>query len=774
VPVSGIEFKMMLWLALISINIQGRNVEGYVSEEVSPVEPMGEKEDGNYRIAPFFGWTAEKQQIVDNYDPQKAKAHLREILRTWNSTLRRVLNDYYASTGDRDAVCVRKSYLGDNCPVEHPLNEKMKSLTASLTSGLDPWLYAEIVSTYEDMERLVEAITDTKKRPKDIKRVLSGYHIAVPNVRVAKKPFSWDGGYTLLDGTNWTTSFVAASTSREYNPTVVAVGGADTLVFAFNVDNCNAWCPGTTTNECVVVGHSYDRGQTMNLDLCLYNTSANLGEVAIGADPYRKTFTVAWTDDYWYPDYDIYAWTFHINNPNINNNGPITVDYSTVSTVTPYVNSEFNWGKPGCQGQWTSSCSCSALDNWIFIGYNKLGGSDNDGDGYRDAIGVRIARSTDCGASYSVVYDGPSRNGSAYDHNQIMLETTNDPRGSSSVCSSSNGGDNTIQAVYTWKSPSSCTDPCSNNYITHLFTDASGSWGGTWAATDVLSGYWKPISQPWMSVARALTSSSMTHLILFESRYSSTDADIRGIHASGMPPGGWSSVFNVDYTTIDSRTPTVHTDARWQWCPGATTSTASYFHTAFYHKCPNTYDGRLCSEPYTSYNNTYRVAVMRAQWSSPESWGPEYCKVNLTYADTIAIPPPPSYSNGGLWQSWWQINGTTFRAHNTYGSAWWFGALWVYLWSSSDWDLEWTILSCLVGNGDDDLSVGEAVSRGDGARVSATDGGILLEGEGRVAVYSPDGRLIRSLTVKGRSKVPLSPGAYFVRTGRSVRKVVVR
>ncbi len=757
-----------------SVSVQGKSPSNYVSEEISPVETLGEKEEGNYRVAPFFGWTVEKQRIVDNYDPHKAKARLNEILRSWNSSLRDILNDYYASTGDKDAVCVRKSHLGDGCPVEHPLNERMKVLTASVTSEIDPWLYAEIVSTYEDMRRLVEAITDDGKGRKDVRKVLADYRLAVPSVRVVKKPFSWEGGYTLLDGTNWNTSAVAASTSMEYNPTVVAVGGADTLVFAFNVNNCNAWCSGTTTNECVVVGHSYDMGQTMILDLCIYNTSANLGEVAIGADPYRRTFTVAWTDDYYAPDYDIFAWTFHVNNPNLNNNGPIVVDFSTVSTVTPYVNAEFNWGEPGCQGQWTSSCSCSALDNWIFIGYNKLSSSDNDGDGYSDAAGVRIARSTDCGASYSLVYDGPSRNGSAYDHNQIMLETTNDPRGSSSVCSASNGGDNSIQAVYTWKNPSSCTDPCSSNYITHLFTDAAGSWGGTWTATDALSNYWKPINQPWMSVARTLSTSAMTHLILFESRYSSTDGDIRGIYANGMPPGAWSSVFNVDYSAVDSRTPTVHTDARWQWCPGATTATASYFHTAFYHKCPNTYDGRLCSEPYTSYNNTYRVAVMRAPWSSPTSWGPEYCAINLTYADTIAIPPPPSYTNGGLWQNWWQINGTTFRANTSFGAAWWFGTLWVYRWSSTDLDLEWTILSCLLGNGDDDLSVGEAVSQSGETFVGTTDGGLLVRGEGRVEVYSPDGRLIKSLTVKGKSEVPLPSGTYFVRTDEGVRKVIVR
>ena len=770
----------MLWLALGYITIDNLKVDVVGAQDTDrrpPVVEVIEDKDPSadvYTVAPKFGWTEEKQRLVDTYDPQKAKAKLQTLAQNWNRYLRRALNDEFVRSGYKEALCERYTALNKPCPKEHPLNEQMKELLSSYASNPDPWTYAEIVTTYEDMNRLVDAILKQNPPHKNLEEAKRNYHLAPVDAQIAKKPFSWEDGISLLDGNQWMSYGVAYTGSYEFNPRVVAVGGADTLVFAFNVNNCNSWCSGTTSNACVVVGHSYNRGLTMSLDFCIYNRSANFWEVAIGADPYRRTFTVAWTDDYYYPDIDIWAWTFYIRNPLSYNIGPNTVDFSGDRTITPYINSEFNWGRPGCMGRWFSSCSCSGTDNWIFVSFTKVGSSDGDGDGYADARGVKIARSTDCGDNYSIVYNGPSRNGSARDNNQIMLETTNDPRSGSVVCASYNGGDNTIQAVYDWKNPSTCSDPCTHNYITHLYTDDARGWGGSWVATDILSNYWKPINQPWLSVARTLNTSSMTHLVLFGSWWSSSDGDIRGIYGSGIPPSGWSSVFNVDFTTIDSRTPTVHTDARWQWCPGATTTTANYFHTAFYHKCPSSYDGRLCSASPSSYNNTFRVAVMRAPWSNPRSWGPEYCNRWGVYADTIAIPPPPSFSNGGLWQNWWQINGTTFRAHSTSGSSWWFGTFWVYKWSSSDYDIYWTLLRCAVGSGDDDLAAGEAKDTYEDVRVSVEGSRLVLSGYGKAQVFSSDGRLVAKTEVKGKGSLSLRPGAYFVRTGNGVRKVVVR
>gem|GEM_PF-6003541 len=71
-------------------------------------------------------------------------------------------------------------------------------------------------------------------------------------------------------------------------------------------------------------------------------------ELAIGEEDYRKIVTVAYTSDYYYPDYDVGAYTFHFSNPSLNYSR--WVDISLTSTLTPYVNAEFNWGQSGCAG----------------------------------------------------------------------------------------------------------------------------------------------------------------------------------------------------------------------------------------------------------------------------------------------------------------------------------------------------------------------------------------------------------------------------------------
>ncbi len=740
---------------MLSLGIQGKGLNFTVGGYKAPSEATPSKEVNDYRTAPFPGWTEVKERLAKNYDPVRAEKEIEDMEKEWNGEYRNLLNLYYEETGGRDAVCARYALKGITCPEEDFLNLRFERLLKEYLLSPSPWAYAEIVSTFEDIKRKVGAIkrgkgSESGKRP-------IRFQVARINETSARKPFAWDDGVVLLDGTNWNTTAVAASTAYEYNPTVVAVGGADTLVFAFNVSDCNSWCPGTTTNECVVVGHSYDRGQTMNLDLCLYSSSTGLGEAAIGADPYRKVVYVAYSYVSSLGDYDIGVYRAHISDLFATGTFSTAVSYFS-DDVTPYVNVEFNWGEPACAGQDPATCACTAFDNWVFIGYNSY-----------DLFGTypSVERSTDCGQTWASSYVGASSNGSAYTSPQIMLETTNDVSSSSSVCASSNGGDNTIQGVFV------DNEGATDHEIWHIYTDASQGWGNTWTTTQILDLYPNPINQPWLSVSRNLTNANMTHLVLFESQFSATDGDIRGLYGMGLPPASWS-LFNVDYTAVDSRTPTVHTDARWQWCPGATTATASYFHTAFYHKCPNTYDGSLCSEPYSSYNNTFRVAVMRAPWSSPTSWGPEYCVINLTYADTIAIPPPPAFDSGGVWQNWWQINGTTFRANPTTGAAWWFGALWVYKWSPTDYDLEWTILQCLLGSGDDDLAVGEARENVANMIVTAEGRSIVLRGEGRAEVYSLSGRLVSETDVRGTVKIPLSSGTYFVKTPDGVRRVIVR
>jgi len=712
------------------------------------------KEIPPHEIASKFGWNEEINRIAETYDPTTAPEKLNNIIKSWQ-TYRRELNRYYVESGDRDAVCERLALRNEPCPPEHHLNLQLDSLLKAYALKPDRYTYAEAVYTFNVIKRHVDAIR-SEMETRD-KKVPAQSEVAVVKRNIAKKPFSWDDGIIRpLDGEEWQTHSVAYSVISERSPTVVAVGGSDTLIFAFEVSNCSYWCSGTTSNSCIIVGHSYNKGFTMNLDICIYRSSVGLKEPAIGADPYRRQIIVAYSYPYSSYDYDIEAYIFHISN------FPLgffrTIAASGDMELTPYVGYEFNWGRPGCYGRSTSSCSCSALDNWAFIAYNRN----------RDPY---VKRSTDCGSSWSLVYNDISSDGSAYASSQIMLETSNDPRRSSSVCSSYNGGDNTIQGVFTE------SDALHDNEIWHIYTDASRGWGNSWVSTILINNYYYRINQPWMAIARTLNTSSMTHLILFESQFSSTDGDIMALHGNGLPPSGWFR-YSVDYTSIDSRTPTVHTDARWQWCPGATTVTASKFHAAFYHKCPNTYDGRLCNESPSTYNNTFRVAVLTAPWNNANDrsdWGSEYCTINHRYADTIAIDPPPAFGNGGVWQNWWQINGTTFRATSGSRSAWWFGALWVYKWSSTDYDLEWSILDCLTGDsdGEGDLATEELPKVSERINVRTSNGTLILSGEGEVKVFASDGRLVRALKVKGSERLHLPKGTYFVKIKDGIHRVVL-
>lgn len=745
----------MMWIILTEIS-QVKGFKGVVDMIVDNPVITSKTEEGV--VAPFPGWSPERQKRVDEFNLQYALKKLQSLMQIWES-VRPILNEYYDITV-KGATCERYGIKGLPCPQEHPLNEKILEYKARFQSTHNPWDFVFLEDYIEDAVRIANAIKD-EEQSKRLKAGIEPAKIAPPREEVMRKPFKWDDGIiNPLDGMNWQNIGVATSTAYEYNPTIVEVGSADTLVAAFNVMPCNAWCAVSHTRECAVVARSVNQGNTWNLWFCVHSPSYNVGEVAIGEEDYRKILVLAYTSDYYFPDYDVGAFVFHVSDP-FTRSFSVWVDITTVSTITPYVNAEFNWGQSGCYGQWTGSCGCTASDNWWFIGMNKLGTSDADGDGYRDGNGVRIRRSTNCGSSWSISYDGPNRNGSAYDNNQIMLETTNDPRGNSPVCSSSNGGDNTIQAVYNWKNPNSCADPCTDNRIEHLFTDASMSWGGSWTSTTVYTTN-RPVNQPWLSVSRSLTATGTRALILYERRWSSTDGDIHGLYATGIPPSGWTW-FSLDNSSVDSRTPTVHTEARWQWCPGITSTSANEFHTAFYHRCPNTFDGPLCSEPYTVYNNTYRVAVMKALWTNPTSWGPEYC--GTTRADTISTPPPPSFSGGGIWQNWWQINGTTYKITPSAFGEWWFGALWVYRYSSTDWDMYWTVLTCALG-GDEELSVEERNKTKEDIRLD----GKMLYLPYRAGVYSITGRKV----FEGKGWVLLSTGTYFVKDGRGIKRIMVR
>jgi hypothetical protein len=84
-----------------------------------------------------------------------------------------------------------------------------------------------------------------------------------------------------------------------------------------------------------VVARSLNQGNIWNFWFCIHNPNYNVGEAAIGEEDYRKIVTVAYTSDYYWPDYDVGAFTFHFSNPSLNYSR--WVDISTTSTVTPYV-----------------------------------------------------------------------------------------------------------------------------------------------------------------------------------------------------------------------------------------------------------------------------------------------------------------------------------------------------------------------------------------------------------------------------------------------------
>lgn len=745
-------FKAMLYLFLY-LDVQTRGGKGAVNE--SPKENISQsvyvpKVDGNYKIAPFFGWTPEKEEIANAIREGRIKVD-ENFLKT---RIERI-DSFYKVLWEKDKpyVCGRYAIKGLDCPEIHPHMNRIYYYYNKWKNENDAWAYAEMITLIEDGERLLSAYIENERAR--IQKNVSPAQRAEPRAEILNKSIPKDSFRILTDGNNWNTFDIAATGAYEYNPTIVQVGNEDTLISAVNVVPCNTWCAVSHTNECAVVFRSVNAGQSWSPMFCVHSPSYNVGEVAIGADPYRRLFILAYTSDYYYPDYDIGQLTFDKNGTVIYSTW---VDISTTSTLTPYVNAEFNWGRSGCLGQPLSgSCTCSASDNWYFIGMNKGGG------------GVRIWRSTTCGSSWSQVYDGPARTGSAYNNNQIMLETTNDSRGSSSVCSSSNGGDNTIQAVYDWKTSST------NHRIEHLFTDYTMNWGGSWTSTTVLSGYQYPINQPWLSVARRLTNSNMTHFIVFERQWSSTDGDILYLSANGIPPSGWT-LGTIDASTVESRTPTVHTDARWQWCPGATTSSANYFHVAFYHKCTATADP-FCNA--TGYNNTFRVAVLRYNWDLT-SRGHEVC--GALVADTIAIPPPPSYNRGGLWQNWWQINGTTFRTTQSLTSPWWFGAMWVYCYNAGpdgvcgtsddvDWDVEWTILSysCITPVSKDEVKEGkDFIIKGKLVE-------IYLNKDWEFKVYDVSGRKVFEIKGKGNNKFNLNlpKGAYIYKLNEKFGKFIL-
>ena len=92
--------------------------------------------------------------------------------------------------------------------------------------------------------------------------------------------------------------------------------------------------------------------------------------------------------------------------------------------------------------------------------------------------------------------------------------------------------------------------------------------------------------------------------------------------------------------------------------------------------------------------------------------------------------------------------------------------MWVYNFSATDWDLYWTVLTCALA-GDDELSVGENTKKHK-VTIKVESRSVELRRKGEI--YTLNGRLI----FKGKGKVNLKPGAYFIKMDGKTQKVVIR
>ncbi len=95
------------------------------------------------------------------------------------------------------------------------------------------------------------------------------------------------------------------------------------------------------------------------------------------------------------------------------------------------------------------------------------------------------------------------------------------------------------------------------------------------------------------------------------------------------------------------------------------------------------------------------------------------------------------------------------------------GALWVYRFSATDWDVYWTVLTCALSS-DGELAVDEGTDK------DISDGIILrgrkLDLRHPSEVFSVDGRKV----FDGKGEVILKAGSYIVRIGNKLHRVVVR
>ncbi len=262
-----------MWLIILYLDIQTKGGKGAVNESTKEKTTqsvyMPKTDNGNYKIAPFFGWTPEKEEIANairqgkiNVDENFLKIRIER------------LDSFYAQRWQEEKpyVCGRYAIKGLECPNIHPHMNRIYYYYNKWKNENDAWAYAEMITLIEDGERLLSAYENTnstQREPLNKAKIASASHI-----KLAKNGNNFS---VLTDGNGWNTFPISATTGLEYNPTIVQMGNEDTLFAGLNVYPCSVLGSGFPNYECILIARSDDAGKTWTGWIIIYLNSGNLG-----------------------------------------------------------------------------------------------------------------------------------------------------------------------------------------------------------------------------------------------------------------------------------------------------------------------------------------------------------------------------------------------------------------------------------------------------------------------------------------------------------------
>ncbi len=88
---------------------------------------------------------------------------------------------------------------------------------------------------------------------------------------------------------------------------------------------------------------------------------------------------------------------------------------------------------------------------------------------------------------------------------------------------------------------------------------------------------------------------------------------------------------------------------------------------------------------------------------------------------------------------------------------------------------QWVCDVATLGNGDQELSTEERPVEAKSFNVRVEAGGVVVEGySGVVSVYRPDGAMVKSVKVEGKTRIGLKPGTYLIKAGGRTETVIVK